>query len=163
MATIHELLYQSSSFTNLKIDENIRRLVDGITSSYEISVDLDTTFDLEPIDLNINQAIPFSLIVNEVVTNVLKHAFEEGEAGRLSVSLCKKTGRVNLTIGDDGKGLPDDFDPKGRTETLGLELIEKLASQLKANYSYSSLDKGSRFKLSFEKEGGRGVGSSHLT
>ena len=163
MATIHELLYQSASFTNLKLDENIRLLIENITTSYEISVDLDTTFDLESIDLNINQAIPFSLIVNEVVTNVLKHAFEEGETGTLIVTLFEKSGGVTLTIEDDGKGLPDDFDYMGENETLGLELIDTLSTQLNAEYSYLSLERGAQFKLVFQKEAAKGAGSSFVS
>ena len=162
MATIHEILYQSLSFTNLKLDKNISRLIDSITSSYEISVDLDTIFDLEPIILNINQAIPLSLIVNEVVTNVLKHAFSEGETGAISVTLFNTDGLITLIIKDNGKGLPDDFDPTGREKSLGLELIESLANQLHADYSYSSLEQGAQFKLTFEKEDTKGVGSSLL-
>jgi len=162
MATIHELLYQSLSFTNLKLDENISRLINGITSSYDVTVDLNTTFDLEPIILNINQAIPFSLIINEVVTNVLKHAFDDGESGSIAVTLFKKDDEITLIIKDNGKGLPDDFDPKGREKSLGLELIESLSSQLNAEYSYSSLEQGAQFKLTFEKENGKGAGSSFL-
>lgn len=160
MATIHEILYQSLSFTNLKMDKNIRRLIDGITASYGVTVDLDTTFNLEPIVLNINQAILFSLIINEAVTNVYKHAYGEGESGTITVTLFEKNGKVTLTIEDDGKGLADDFDPKGTEQTLGLELIETLAKQLKAEYSFISLDKGAQFKLTFEKEDGKGAGSS---
>ena len=162
MATIHEILYQSLSFTNLKLDKNISRLIDSITSSYEISVDLDTIFDLEPIILNINQAIPLSLIINEVVTNVLKHAFDEGETGAISVTLFNTDGLITLIIKDNGKGLPDDFDPTGREKSLGLELIESLSNQLHADYSYSSLEQGAQFKLTFEKEDTKGVGSSLL-
>ena len=151
MANIHELLYQSSSFTNLKMDESIRKLIDGTTSSYGVS-DLDITFNLEPIVLNINLAIPFSLLINEAVTNVLKHAFNEGESGTMTVILFERNGKTTLTIEDDGKGLPDDFNPKGREDTLGLKLIETLASQLKADYSFISLDKGAQFKISFENK-----------
>lgn len=162
MATIHEILYQSSSFTKLKLDDNIKRLIENITSTYEISVQLDIRFDLEPIELNINQAIPFSLIVNEVITNVLKHAFDEETSGKLSITLSAENDRVTLTIKDDGNGLPDDFDPADSGNTLGLELIETLATQLGAEYSYASLYQGTLFTLTFEKDESAGVGSSFL-
>jgi PAS domain S-box-containing protein len=160
MATIHELLYQSLSFTNLKLDKNISKLINGITSSFEVSVDLDTTYDLEPIILNINQAIPLSLIINEVVTNVLKHAFDEGDSGTIAVTLFETDGEITLIIKDNGKGLPDDFEPKGRKKSLGLELIESLAGQLHAEYFYSSIEQGAQFKLTFKKEDIKGTGSS---
>jgi PAS domain S-box-containing protein len=152
MATIHEILYQSASFSNLELDANIRKLIDSITQAYDISIDLVAEYDLEPIELNINQAIPFSLIINEVVTNVLKHAFDDGEAGILSVKLFGTDGKVTLTLADNGKGLPDDFDPARERDSLGLELIDALASQLDAEYSYKSLDKGAQFTLTFERE-----------
>ncbi|MEX0722526.1 MAG: histidine kinase dimerization/phosphoacceptor domain -containing protein [Gracilimonas sp.] len=162
IANIHELLYQSSSFTHLKLKENISKLIVGITSYYEASADLDVNFNLESIILNINQAIPLSLIINEVVTNILKHAFDEGESGTLSLSLFEDEGSIKLIIEDNGKGLPDDFDPKGREETLGLELINTLASQLDADYTYKSLEKGAQFTISFQREEKKGAGSSFL-
>ena len=162
MASIHELLYQSSSFTHLKLDENVRRLIDGTTSTYGISLDIKVNYKLKPIVLNINQAIPFSLIINEAVTNVLKHAFDEDVSGEMDVTLFEKDGEITLSIEDDGKGLPDDFNPKGREKTLGLELIETLASQLKAEYSFKSLEPGTLFNLTFEREEKKGAGSSFL-
>ncbi|MDZ7806738.1 MAG: histidine kinase dimerization/phosphoacceptor domain -containing protein [Gracilimonas sp.] len=162
IANIHELLYQSSSFTNVKLKENIRKLIAGITSYYETSADLDVNFNLESIVLNINQAIPFSLIINEVVTNILKHAFDEGESGTLSLSLFEEAGNITLIIEDDGKGLPDDFDPNGTEETLGLELIKTLASQLNADYTYKSLEQGTQFTITFKREEKKGAGNAFL-
>ncbi|WP_416221618.1 histidine kinase dimerization/phosphoacceptor domain -containing protein [Rhodohalobacter sp.] len=152
IANIHELLYQSSSFTNLNLKENIRKLIAGITSYNKTSANLDVNFNLESIVVNINQAIPFSLIINEVVTNILKHAFDEGESGTLSLSLFEEAGNITLIIEDDGKGLPDDFDPNGTEETLGLELIKTLASQLNADYTYKSLEQRTQFTITFKRE-----------
>jgi len=163
MATIHELLYQSSSFTKLRLDENLKRIIDGILSTYKLSINLDTNYNLEPIELNINQAIPLSLIVNEVVTNVLKHAFEGGESGILSVTLFEENGKITLNIEDDGKGLPENFDPSKTKNTLGLELINTLAKQLKADSFYTPLDQGASFTITFEKEEKKGVGSAFVT
>jgi len=159
MATIHELLYKSGSFTDLRFDENIKKLITGMTDTYQASVDLDITYHLDGVELNINQAIPCSLIVNEVVTNVLKHAYDEGDSGSMDISLIEKDGEIELNIQDDGKGLPDDFKQYSHDGSLGLELIETLVSQLKGEYSYNSLDGGTEFRLTFEKISVRGSGS----
>lgn len=160
MATIHELLYKSSSFTNLALGKNIKKLVSSITDTFHISVNLDVDYHLDSVDLNINQAIPCSLIVNEVVTNVLQHAYNDGDSGHLLVTLSEENSDITLTITDDGRGLPDDFDKHGDEGSLGLELIETLAQQLRADYSYANTDTGTQFNLSFKKRQQRGAGSS---
>ncbi|WP_340102443.1 PAS domain S-box protein [Rhodohalobacter sp. 8-1] len=160
MATIHELLYRSSSFKNLRLDENIEQLIDNIVNTYNISIDLDVSYDMEPIELNINDAIPCSLIVNEVVTNVMKHAYDNGESGILDVSLIEEDETVTLKIRDNGKGLPEDFDAKEDESTLGMELIRTLTKQLKGTYTYRSLDRGVEFKLLFDKSDRKGMGSN---
>lgn len=159
MATIHELLYKSASFTDLKFDENIEKLVTEITGTFQVSVELDITYDLDPVELNINQAIPGSLIVNEVITNVLKHAYDDGDSGKLEVTLRENNNDISLTIQDDGKGLPENFDKHQHGGSLGLELIETLVSQLKGEYNYRSLDNGTEFRVTFEKVKVRGSGS----
>lgn len=160
MATIHELLYKSASFTNLSISENIERLIDNITDTYHISIDLDVSYEMDPVKLNINDAIPCSLIVNEVVTNVLKHAFDDGDSGTLDVLLSEDSDTVTLRIRDNGKGLPDDFEKEGDGSSLGMELIRTLTSQLEGEYSYTSLNQGVEFKLVFNKSNGKGTGSN---
>jgi PAS domain S-box-containing protein len=151
MSTIHELLYKSASFSDLKLADDIELLIERITKTYNASVDLETTFDLEPVELNINQAVPCSLIVNEVITNVLKHAYDDGDKGTLTIVLKEDNGSVELVINDDGRGLPDNFDEYEHNGTLGLELIKILTSQLDGTYTYKNLEKGAQFKLTFEK------------
>ena len=160
MATIHELLYKSSSFKNLRLDKNIEQLINNITKIYNSTIDLDVSYDMEPIELNINNAIPFSLIVNEVVANILKHAYSNGDSGLLEISLIKKDETITLKIRDDGKGLPDDFDEAGNGSTIGMELIQTLTGQLKGEYSYNSLDRGVEFELVFDKSDRKGIGSN---
>lgn len=160
IATIHELLYTSSNFKNLPFDKNIEQLITTITNTYYGSIDLDVSYDMEPLELSINIAIPCSLIVNEVVTNVLKHAYDEGDSGLLKVSLVEEDETVTLKIRDDGKGLPDDFDEDENENSLGIVLIQTLTKQLKGEYSYTSLDHGVEFKLVFEKSDRKGIGSN---
>ena len=110
--------------------------------------------------MNINDAVPCSLIINEVVTNVLQHAYENVDSGILDVSLTKEEETVTLKIRDDGKGLPDDFDEAAAGTSLGLELIQVLTKQLRGAYSYTSLDRGVEFKLVFDESNGKGSASN---
>ncbi len=151
MATIHELLYKSSSFINLSIDENIEQIVNSLVETFDVSVDLDISYNMQPIELNLDDALPCSLIVNEVITNILKHAYNDGDSGVLAISLNEEDEKVTLKIRDDGKGLPEDFNNEGKGSSLGMVLIKTLVSQLKGEYSYRSLDQGVEFELFFNK------------
>lgn len=160
MATIHEQLYKASSFKNLRVDENIEQLITNIINTYHASIDLNVSYDMEPVELNINEAIPFSLIINEVITNVLKHAYDDGDSGTMDVSLIEEDETVTVKIRDDGKGLPKDFDDADASTSLGMELIQALTSQLDGTYSYTSLDEGVEFKLVFDESHGKGSASN---
>lgn len=150
IANIHEQLYQTEHFTELKFAENIQNLVSQIVKTLNSS-DIDVHFNLKPLKLNINQAIPCSLIVNEVITNIVKHAFSGREKGVIEVILYEKEQQIYLIIKDNGKGLPDDFDVTGPHESLGMDLINTLANQLSADYKYLPAEKGTEFLLQFKK------------
>lgn len=159
IATIHEQLYKTSSFKNLRLDKNIEQLITNITNIYHTFIDLTVSYDMQPIELNINDAIPCSLILNEVVANIFKHAYHDGESGLLEVYLNEKDETVTLKIRDDGKGLPENFDASG-AGTLGMELIQILTKQLHGTYSYKSMDGSVVFELIFHKSGGKGFASN---
>lgn len=162
MGNIHELLYQSESFTELAFHENLEKLIHQIRDTFNTNTTLETNFDLDRVNLNINQAIPCSLIVNEVVTNVLKHAFKDNETGTLTVSLSEYDDTIHLSVQDDGKGLPPDFEKNQSGQSLGLKLIDTLTSQLEADYEYVGLENGAKFNLEFRKAEIKGIGNAHL-
>jgi PAS domain S-box-containing protein len=163
MGTIHELLYQSKSFAELDFDKTVRKLISEITSTFNSDFSLDTHFNLQSVHLNINQAIPCSLIVNEVVTNVLKHAFDKRKKGTLSTTLRERNETITLKIEDDGKGLPGNFGQLQSGETLGLKLIDTLSTQLDAEYNYQPIENGgTQFILHFEKADVKGSGNANL-
>ncbi len=164
MASIHEVLYQSKSFSRIQLDDNLKKLVSNIYDTLQINPNIALKYNLGSIKLNINQAIPCSLIVNEVVTNVFKHAFDDTESGKIMLDLSQNENKINIKIQDNGKGLPKDFNnilqsnPKG----LGLKLISTLAEQLEAEYDYKSCDNGTVFTLEFEKSEVKGIGNARL-
>lgn len=151
MANIHEQLYQSKSFSNMNFDIGLKNLVKTIIETLDIDSEIQTEFDLDPVTLNINQAIPCSLIVNEVITNSIKHAFKPGEKGLISMVLKKRDHSIYLKITDDGTGLPKDM-TKDDENSLGMELIMTLALQLEGIHNYKSRDTepGTIFEIEFE-------------
>lgn len=112
-----------------------------------------TSGDLQ---LDIDRAVTCGLIVNELVSNALKHAFPDGRAGSVSVELAPREGlRHVLTVRDDGVGLPTDLD-LARIDSLGLQLVNDLAEQLHATLDVSR-DGGTAFRISFETQGPAGA------
>jgi PAS domain S-box-containing protein len=156
MATIHEQLYQSNNFSKMDFSENIRKLISNIMDIHRPDTKVNITYNLEPILLNLNQAIPCSLIINEVFTNTLKHAFYNKEKntilkkGEVCIELFLDSGRINLIIKDNGMGFPDDFEV-AKHSSLGLVLIDVLSQQLDGEHSYSSTEAGTSFRLSFSR------------
>lgn len=151
IGSIHELLYQSDSFSRLNIEKNIRKLVGDIARTFQPAIAPEISFDLQTIDLNINQAIPASLIVNEVVTNAFKHAFDKKDQGKLWITMAEANNTVSLQITDNGKGIPADFKLTESMNSLGLQLIDTLTQQLEGDYKYESADGKTHFKLTFKK------------
>ncbi|PAU94687.1 hypothetical protein CK503_04230 [Aliifodinibius salipaludis] len=161
MATIHEQLYQSNNFSKLDFSENLRALVNKIIDTMQIPTDITLDLDLEPIQLNLNQAIPCSLIVNEIITNIIKHAFKGRETGKITINQSENNEQLTLIIRDNGVGFSKDFDIKN-SNSLGYRLIDTLAKQLEATYSYTSPGKGTVFYIQFEKSEIKGIGSANI-
>lgn len=162
MGSIHELLYRSESFSKLDLDKNIEKLVKEITETYGIGFTLETDFDLDNVNLNINQAIPFSLIINEVVTNALKHGFNGRKHGSLFISLTEEDGQIHCRITDNGEGLPEDFSTSKEYKSLGMQLISTLSNQLGAEYNYKTVDGETTFTLQFRKSDVKGASNALL-
>ncbi len=162
MASIHEILYQSNSYANLELGQNIKKLVSNVMEYSQLDTNIALNFDLESVVVNINQAIPCSLIVNEVVTNAFKHAFDKGQKGTLSVEISEENKAIHVRIKDNGKGLPDNFENISKNNSLGFKLIDTLATQLKGEFTYEALDQGTLFTLNFEKADVKGIGNTHL-
>ena len=148
MANIHEQLYKSHSFSNLSFDEGLQNLVQTILDTMDEQSKISPEYDLEPIELNINQAIPCSLIVNEVITNSIKHAFVNRESGKIFLKLARIDDTIHLLIRDNGRGFQQ---KETENASLGMELISSLAQQLDATYRYESNaeEDGAFFEIQF--------------
>jgi PAS domain S-box-containing protein len=158
MATIHEILYQTDNFSQLLFSEIIEKLVKSVHDTLQSGKEIDLNIDKKPIELNINQAIPCSLIINEVITNIYKHAFRGREKGEIFVNIYEKDERISLNIRDNGIGLPEGFEPEN-TGTLGMQIIRILTRQLEGEFSLTSDENGTKFSLTFKKSHKKGIGN----
>lgn len=147
IASTHELLYEEQDFSAIDFDKNIKKLVETIADT--LSPDVTFRSSMDSVKLNINQAIPCSLIINEIVTNAIKHAYGEKEEAIIDIILRENDGSIFLSVRDYGQGLPEDFDFNHNT-SLGLNLIQVLKQQLNAELNINSSG-GTTFELTFKK------------
>lgn len=136
MALVHEILYQSRDFSSINFAEYLNHLIHNLFHTYNLQGDriqLQIQADRH-ITLNLDQAIPCGLIVNELVTNAFKHAFQTDAApasgDKLFVYLSQDSHqRIQLSVGNTGNSLPADFNPH-KTRSMGLQLVNTLVNQL---------------------------------
>ena len=150
MSFIHESLYQNTDFTSIKLDEYILNLTQNLVYSYKIEgrlIEVKTSFD--KIHLNIDQAIPCGLIINELISNALKHAFPGLLKGEIFVGITKKQNLIKIKIKDNGVGFPKNMNNK-TTDTLGFQLVYALVEQLDGTIQINS-KKGTEYLINFER------------
>lgn len=156
IAIIHEKLYQNESLDKIGFDKYLQELVETIKKMYsDAEENVKTVYELDNVSLDINQAIPCSLLVNEVIVNCFKHAFPNFRDGTLRLKLYYDEPDLALEIEDDGIGLPEDFDMQ-KQDSLGMTLIQTLSGQLEGEISFSNSSEngGAKFRLSFRKNSG---------
>jgi PAS domain S-box-containing protein len=154
IALVHELLYQSETLAEIKLDQYINKLIHAIQQMHNNKDKLiDVVTELDPVRLTIQKAIPASLLLNELVVNSYKHAFNGLVDGRIDVILSQTNGHVELVVQDNGVGLPEDFDPVQQS-SLGMTLIKTLVQQIEADFSVGMREdvaSGARFSVIFEQ------------
>jgi len=150
IALIHEKLYQSEDLAQISfatyIDELAGVILESLAGDKSI---IDLKIEADDVELTINEAIPCGLIINEVITNAFKHAFERTQDGEISIRLCNRDQILSLVIEDNGCGLPEELDLNDQS-SLGMTLISTLTSQLNGESSFEDTGNGTRFKLTFE-------------
>lgn len=144
MALIHERLYLSDNVSAIEIGAYTQDLVNSIFESFSVEDHIQYHIESEQVLLDIDQAIPVGLIINELVTNSLKHAFQNQAQGRLAVKVSKEDQAVLLIVEDDGIGLEESEDKN----SMGLELVRLLVRQLKGVFKLTHL-KGTQAQISF--------------
>lgn len=152
MALIHQLLYQSETFTNIDFPEYLSQLMESLQSTYhKPGSNIRYQIDADNITLDIDTAIPLGLITNEIATNAYKYAFIDCTPGLINIEFKHLKGHACLLrISDNGVGLPLNFNPDD-SNTLGLKLVKLLSKQIKAKMDFKS-NNGADFQLTFNEQ-----------
>lgn len=156
IALIHERLYQSDSMVKIDFPEYIQSLTSTLFHSYGVSERTITPkIDVQSVALDIDTLIPCALIITELISNSLKHAFSgllpHGDMqGEVRVGLrCDVDDRLILTVGDNGPGLPDGLDIE-KSKSLGLKLVNVLVKQLRGTIQSVKGGTGTEYIITFK-------------
>lgn len=148
ISLIHQKLYQSSNMATIAMNEYIPELVSVIKDSFNTAGRIGFTMDIDTISLDVAQAVPIGLILNEAITNSIKHAFPDNRQGQVEITLQKMDPEgYKLTFQDNGIGLPQDFDID-KLNSLGMTLITGLSRQLEGALSIKN-ENGLLLKIIF--------------
>ena len=148
MAMIHEKLYQSDEFNSINFRDYLKTLINRLI--YEYSQDLghiDLELDIENVELNIETSVPCGLIINELVSNSLKHAFPQGRNGKIIVKFHKIKDKYVLMVGDNGIG-PLEKSVLESSKKLGFNLVKSLIKQLDASLEILESE-GTLYRITF--------------
>lgn len=150
MVLIHELLYRSDNLARIDVRGYVTGLSHLLFSSFGVSPDrIRFQADVSTVSMSVDAAIPCGLVVNELVSNSLKYAFPHGRRGRIHVVLQKTDDTFEMTIADDGIGLPANIE-LANARTLGLRLVHTLIKQLQGEVTIRRTE-GTEFRIRFEE------------
>lgn len=150
MAMVHEKLYQSESLAAVDFAEYAKSLLSYLVNAHRTTAAIQLKLELDPLSLSVDRAVPCGLILNELASNALKHAFPGRAEGRVTVSSRTRDGHLSLSVSDDGVGLPSELDWR-QAPSLGLQLVQMLSRQLDASVEVRRSDGGgTEFELRFE-------------
>ncbi len=155
MALIHEQLYANGDLREVDLARHAALLAGNLFHSYGVDASrISWQVDVEPLPLGVDQAIPAGLILNELVSNALKHAFPDGRTGSVVIEGGRRDGRIHLAVRDDGIGVPPGVE-QVRPNSLGMQIIKILTRQLKGTFELAC-GRPATFKISFpEAESGQ--------
>jgi PAS domain S-box-containing protein len=153
IATIHEKLYQNHAFSSIEIKEYLENLIADISDTYkrkDRNISIEVTG--EKASLNVNQAVPFGIMANELIVNAYKYAFVSKGEGKIIVSIRIEKEHLVFSVADNGEGLPENFDIL-ELSSLGMTLIKTLAEQLEAKFDWDTQrGKGTDFRIRFKPD-----------
>ncbi|WP_414512115.1 PAS domain S-box protein [Nostoc sp. PCC 9305] len=149
ISLIHKNLYTSANIGQIDVADYISNLAASLLISYQIcpgKISLETHID--SVSLNVDQAIACGLVINELISNALKHAFPNQQVGTISITLHNIGNSIEMTIRDNGIGLPDNLDWRN-TDSLGLSLVHDLVTEQLEGDITLERDRGTVFKIKF--------------
>ena len=150
IALIHQKLYQDENLMGVNMADFIPTLCENLLSSHEVDkATVDLRMDVDEVVMNIDQAMPLGMIINELVTNALKYGQPKDQKATLSIQLQADANGLQLRVADNGGGFPKDFDPHEKGG-FGYSLVTSLSGKLKGKLSFSS-NHGAEVTLSIPK------------
>jgi PAS domain S-box-containing protein len=148
MSLVHERLYQSQDLARVDFAEYMRSLANHLFRSYGINTNvIQLKINSDDVFLGVDTAIPCGLIINELVSNSLKHAFPDGREGEVCIELRADDGQLTLMVSDNGVGFPQDLDFRD-TGSLGLQLVNTLVEQIEGTIELDR-SSGTAFRIAF--------------
>lgn len=151
IALVHEMLYRSHDLSKIDFNEYIRKITLSLRAIYSNDMrDVKIEVSADDIFLGVESAVPCAVIINELVTNSIKHAFNGAASGKIEISMKKAGGLYTLRVADNGMGISDSININ-ETNSLGMHLITSLSDQLDAESSLQR-DNGTVFTLKFQEE-----------
>src|SRR5436190_3322578 len=151
MSLIHQKLYNSENFSFIDMSIYIRELASYLRDSFNTGQRIHFEFNIDPLEMDVSQAVPLGLILNEAITNSIKYAFPENRNGLISISLSNTAvNQYLLTISDNGIGIPSDFADK-KIGSLGMSLMQGLSEDLDGYFSIENKN-GTIIKISFIRD-----------
>lgn len=145
MSLIHEKLYGSDQFSEISMKEYIQELSAYLFKTHKPGDNIKHRIEVEDIKLDIDKAIPLGLILNELISNSLKHAFEGKTEGELCISLTADQEAFTLQVADSGKGLPANFE---EIKNMGMRLVNSLTEQIEGQLTVENSN-GANFTITF--------------
>ena len=147
MALIHENLYQTKDLTKIEFSEYIRKLKNNLVRCYN-NRNINININIEKLLLKLDTAIPCGLIINELISNSIKHAFKNSDKGEIYVEFINlQKDKYSLSVSDNGVGVSENIDSL-KKQSLGLELVWNLVEQLEGTIVYNS-KLGTSFRITF--------------
>lgn len=138
MALVHEKLYQNADLASLSIEAYVRELFEGALATYSLNADqIHLQLEVEDVPLSFERAVPLGLLLNELISNALKHAFPEGRKGTIGISVHRTGKGIQVKLQDDGIGLPPGFNASS-CSSMGLKVATSLAHQLHGELTFCS-------------------------
>ena len=144
MALVHESLYQSENLAYIDPAGYLKNLVSEVISSYSLETAITVEFSISVHAMDLNTALPCGLIVNELISNSLKHGFKGRKEGKITIGLDETDDEYVLSARDDGCGLPADFDITS-LDSLGIKLINVLTRQMRGTIEIETGGPGGSF------------------
>jgi PAS domain S-box-containing protein len=147
LSTVHRRLYQSEDVGRFDVSDFLKDLVNDVVAASRFA-DMETRFELDSVEIAANRATPLALIVNELVTNALKHAFDAEDHPILTTRIARSGDRFRIEVEDNGSGM----DGADGADSFGTKLIRSLSRQLKADISWKDMKPGTRATIELPQD-----------